>query len=178
MTNLKNSISKIILEKALELGKVTLEILLPPKSHPRGRMARAIFGLDSRKKISPKTIPVLLSRLKKQGLIERRGKWRSSTWHITGKGKKFLEKNKIMLYNPPPRDGQARLVIFDIPEKERRKRDVLRAELVSNNFIKLQKSVWIGYNPLPEDFIEFLDNLNLSDKIHIFSVKEKGTISN
>ncbi len=75
-----------------------------------------------------------------------------------------------------PPDGIARIVAFDIPERERKKRDTIRAELVTYNFKQLQKSVWIGYNPLPEDFTELLNGLHLRDEVHIFSVLEKGTI--
>ena len=73
-------------------------------------------------------------------------------------------------------DGITRLVIFDIPEKERRKRNILRVELVTYDFKMLQKSVWIGATPLPEDFIHKLDKLNLKNKVHIFSVQEYGTL--
>ena len=76
----------------------------------------------------------------------------------------------------PPSDGIMRLVIFDIPEKERKKRRALRAELISFNFSQLQKSVWAGENPLPEDFLSFLDELNLKNKVHIFSVRKHGTL--
>ena len=73
-------------------------------------------------------------------------------------------------------DGITRLVVFDIPERERKKRDTLRAELIGYGFEGLQRSVWIGHRPLPADFIEFLDSLNLKNKVHIFSVRESGTL--
>ena len=73
-------------------------------------------------------------------------------------------------------DGITRLVMFDIPEYERKKRTAIRTELVGCNFQQLQKSVWIGSCPLPEDFIALIDELKLKNNIHIFSVREKGTI--
>jgi len=69
-----------------------------------------------------------------------------------------------------------RIVCFDIPEKERKKRRWIREELLSLEYQPLQKSVWVGFAPLPEDFFEDLDLLSLRDHIHLFSVGKKGTI--
>ena len=108
----------------------------------------------------------------------RTGTRRKSVWTLTKKGKTVLQEDTNPVERPlPPRDDILRLVIFDIPEKERKKRDVLRAELVACNFSQLQKSVWMGYNPLPEECIELIDALSLKQRVHIFSVKEKGTIA-
>ncbi len=119
----------------------------------------------------------LISRLKKQGLI--RGD--SSKWAITNLGKEKLNylKSKIL---PPKsyskqRDDQLKIVSFDIPEKERNKRDWLRSVLKELDFYKLQHSVWIGKNQLPKKFIEDLENLNILSKIHIFSISQEGTLS-
>ncbi len=73
-------------------------------------------------------------------------------------------------------DGVERLVIFDIPEKERRKRDAIRLELAAAGYRQLQKSVWHGNKPLPEDFLELVDALELRSRLRVFSVREKGTL--
>ena len=44
------------------------------------------------------------------------------------------------------------------------------------NYSQLQKSVWLGYNPLPESFIKFLDELKLKNKVHIVSIAKQGTL--
>jgi len=80
--------------------------------------------------------------------------------------------------NIPPRDGVQRIVVFDIPERERRKRDVLRFELISSGFEQLQKSVWIADRPMTEEFITLLDNLRLHSHVHIFTVQKHGTLQN
>ena len=76
----------------------------------------------------------------------------------------------------PKKDGIGRLVIFDIPERERKKRDAIRLELIASTFKQLQKSVWIGHHPLPPDFPELLDELRLRGKVHIFTIGKKGTL--
>ena len=68
------------------------------------------------------------------------------------------------------------IVIFDIPERERRKRNQLRRELVYLGFKKLQQSVWIGQTQIPEEFIKELKEKDILPYIHIFSVEKKGTV--
>ena len=46
-----------------------------------------------------------------------------------------------------PWDGKWRFVVFDIPEKERNFRDVVRRRLKELDFKQLQRSVW--FSPLP-----------------------------
>lgn len=106
------------------------------------------------------------------GLVERRGTKKTSIWYLTSRGEKYLKKEM----DKPRPDGVRRLVIFDIPEKEREKRRVIRGELTGLGYSQLQKSVWMGEVPLPKDFIILLDTLNLHGKVHIFSIRERGTL--
>ena len=173
---MKVSRTYLILQKIGELGKVTLNSFFP-SNYSYTRISRKLFGLDSYPAVSPQTLSTLLSRLQSEGLIARQGKRRKSSWVLTKKRKRTIQKRGEMrmpiIVKP---DGITRLVIFDIPERERKKRDTLRAELIGYGFEGLQRSVWIGYRPLPADFIEFLDSLNLKNKVHLFSVRESGTL--
>ncbi len=63
------------------------------------------------------------------------------------------------------------LVLFDIPEKERYKRDWLRRELVTFGYEQIQRSVWFGPK-LPKDFITYLTQENIYLYIHIFKVSK------
>jgi phenylacetic acid degradation operon negative regulatory protein len=47
-----------------------------------------------------------------------------------------------------PWDGKWRMVLFDIPEKDRRLRDLLRRHLGAGHFGYLQNSVWVSPDPL------------------------------
>jgi len=169
------SITRIILEKTAELGMITLDIFFPP-NYSYTRVSRKLFGLDNYPETSSPTISTLLCRLRRQGLVIRKGSNRSSVWRISKKGKVWLAKQKLVKVIPK-KDGIPRLVIFDIPERERRKRNILRAELMGYGFERLQKSVWLGYNPLPEDFVRMLEVQSLKNKVHIFSIRDVGTLS-
>ena len=175
---MKNSATRVILEKIGELGFVTLDAFFP-KKYTRALPARNLFGLDSAPKISPQTFSSILSRLKRQGIVAREKRNNKKGWILTAKGEKFMggayrKEEK----NIPPRDGVQRIVVFDIPERERRKRDVLRFELISSGFEQLQKSVWIADRPMTEEFIALLDNLRLHSHVHIFTVQKHGTLQN
>lgn len=121
-----------------------------------------------------------LHRLYNAGLIERKG---LGFWKITQKGRgvinKFLRRDGFInkLSNRNLKEESDTIFIFDIPEKEKLKRNNLRIELICLGFKLLQKSVWLGKGPLPLEFIEYLNKYDLINYIHIFTIKQKGTVS-
>lgn len=167
---------RLILKQIAEVGGGVLDAFLP-RMYPEAQITRDILGLDSRPHIPRRTFSTVLSRLKKDGLIERSGETRSALWRLTDIGKQYLERERTEVLSRAKEDGIGRLVIFDIPEQERKKRDKIRSELIYADFKQLQKSVWIGYRPLPQDFLLLLDELYLKGKVHIFSIRDEGTIA-
>lgn len=170
---IRGSLTKAIFGKLGELGMGTLDAFFPP-NYPEAAIWRPLLGLDTKRKISRQTIATILWRLKREGLVEQT-KGRKSAWVLTKQGKHLYDTGQEKL-KPPRRDGITRLVVFDIPEQERKKRDAIRAELVAAQYTQLQKSVWIGEYPLPEDFIELIDELGLERNIHILRVLTQGTL--
>lgn len=169
----KTSLTRLVLEKFQEASELTLEAIFP-KNRTEGRMWRQVLGLPTGYEFSSRTFSVILSRLKKQGLVSRTGSRKKSVWSITPEGRNsILDAIGTSL---PKEDGMARLVMFDIPESERKKRDLVRFELVACGYRQLQKSVWLGYRPLPEKFVKLLDNLKLKDKVQIVSIDKSGTL--
>ena len=169
----KLNLTKLVLKTIGEMGIATLDSFFPQK-YPQARVWRQLLGLGSNYQFKRQTFSVILTRLQKQGLVERK----NNKWWITNFGKKFIKNIKTAnVFDSPKKDGVLRLVIFDIPERERRKRDWLRLELIACDFKQLQKSVWISERPLPQEFLENLAELNLLSCVHIFTVKNKGTIN-
>lgn len=171
---IKPTISTLILKKLGEIGYGTIDAFFPAK-YPEAGVWRQILGLDKTYKFSKQTFHSILWRLQKQKLVERDIKG----WNITELGRKLIGKVK---YSPqavlPKEDGIIRLVIFDIPERERKKRVWLRLELIACGFKILQKSVWMGYRPLSRAFLESLEDLGLRKFVHIVSIKRPGTLEN
>ncbi len=82
-----------------------------------------------------------IQSLERNGFIERQ----ESGFLITPKGKrkiKFLNFQNKSQKNGKW-DGKWRVVIFDIPERLRGGRDMLRSHLMRNGFVKLQNSVFV-----------------------------------
>jgi len=124
----------------------------------------------------------LLNRLKNQGFIKKEKENKKTIWSITRKGLEKLKilkkKNKKILINyPKEKSDKLIIVIFDIPEKERHKRNWLRSVLASLDFKFLQQSVWIGKTKIPEEFLNDLRNKKMLDYVHIFKVSKSGTIN-
>ena len=122
-----------------------------------------------------------LSKLKKQGFTV---KTKPRYWRITEAGlKKFRALREqiarllppIQRYKPQP-SSELKIVIFDIPERDRRKRAWLRAVLKRLDFKKLQQSVWIGKAQLPEEFMGDMRRLRLLPFVEIFAVTKTGSL--
>ncbi len=146
------------------------------------RMRQAIYGTSNFNalksgKISNNTLYLTLSRLKKLGLVEKKDK----NWIITNKGKKYSREKLSRSFPKHAKkektDQKKKIVIvFDIPEKHRRKRDWLRVELMLLGFSPIQKSVWLGPAPLPKEFIENLNTMKILENLKFFKVKEKDVV--
>lgn len=165
-------LKRLILEKIAELGEVMLDGFFPAK-YPEARLWRDLLGGRQSRKFSRPTFSVILSRLRKEGLVQRSGSRKRSVWTVTKMGLREIQKKQQVI---PAQDGIPRIVSFDIPEKERKKRRWIREALFEFGYQSLQKSVWLGFSPLPDDFFENLDLLALREHIHVFSIGKMGTI--
>ena len=174
----RDSLGRAALEILEGLGTAALEAFFPP-TYSYTRIWRPFLGLDRVKKLKKATVSTVLWRLKREGLVAYAGAKKTAQWRLTEKGKVALADMRDEAQRQPliPKsDGVARLVIFDVPERERDKRDMIRAELIGSGFSQLQKSVWIGHHPLPQDFIRMVEDIEASDHVHIFSVRGHGTL--
>lgn len=85
-------------------------------------------------------------RLKQAGIIKEYLKGKERFIQLTKKGKKRLQKyvvSALEVEKPSKWDGKWRIVIFDIPDKKRDARDLLRRKLEDFGFFKLQESVYV-----------------------------------
>lgn len=170
----EKNLPALILEKLSEVGELSLEAMFP-RNRAESAVWRQLLGLPRGYEFSKQTFSTTLARLKKQGLVKNnKARWKP-LWFLTNKGKtKFLNSRDILV--PTELDDIPRLVVYDIPESNRKKRDRIRKELVVCGYKQLQKSVWLGYRPLPAGFAELIDGLKLGKKIHILGVNKEGTL--
>jgi DNA-binding transcriptional regulator PaaX len=128
-------------------NKITLKILRLISENP-GTAPDALFNMLE-EKIAYKDFYNTLFRLSQQELISKE----KTGWLISKDGGKTLQRSA------PKKDGVWKLVIFDIPEKQKYVRSVLRAKLKSLHFKKWQNSIWISPFALDEEIEEELKNL-------------------
>lgn len=69
-------------------------------------------------------------------------------------------------------DGKWRMIIFDIPEKFKIARDILRERLKLLGFIQLQKSVWVHPYPCWSELKELVSICNVSPFVRLVEVSD------
>lgn len=120
-------------------------------------MAIAPFVIDS-KKYQRHRLNQTIKRLKKEKLVEIVEKDGSLLVKITEEGRVKALQYKIeemKIDKPKFWDKKWRIVIFDIPEKYKRMRDIFRKRLKILGFFRLQESVWVHPFPCAKQ-VEFL----------------------
>ncbi len=142
----------------------TLKILKQVLQSP-GVPAQTLFETYSGG-ISYKDFYNTLYRLEQQGLIHRREQGNKLALEITGDGERLLTRFH------PERDGVWKLVIFDIPEKQKYVRVVLRAKLKSLHFKKWQNSIWISPYAMDSEIEEELKQLGKKFFVRLIKTKE------
>lgn len=178
---IKNSYSKIsILSKAIlfgltERGLLTLNDLLDTRKLNANKIFRNYTNAkdiwdyyEEFKNLKENSARTILWRLQKKGLVEKKEK----SYKLTALGLSFIKFFREKELNEKPWDGKWRIVMFDIPEKMRLKRNWFRSQLLNNEYKLLQKSVFIGKKPLKENLFYDLMKLQLHKYIRIITVGE------
>ena len=125
----------------------------------------------------------LVYKLKKDGLLKENLKNNKNILSLTEKGRDKLKmllnrREQALPETKYKKDGAANLVIviFDVPEKERRKRAWLRDALNNIGLELIQKSVWIGRAKIPPQFLKDLADLKLINFVEIFEITKAGSL--
>ena len=97
--------------------------------------------------------------------------------------KKYTRKSRIKkydrkrsLYNatfasPFSKQSPKNLIImYDIPNFQKRERDWFRRQLMHFGYIMIQKSVWVGPSPLPKDFLKYLKEIKIESNFKTFKL--------
>jgi len=110
----------------------------------------------------------LLWRRLKTGEIERIIKNDQPYLRLTSVGKEKIKRDFPLLVIKQKRwDKKWRLVLYDIAEISRYKRDILRMKLRELKFGMFQRSVWMTPFDFARDFKEFIEAKKLEDYVYI-----------
>lgn len=140
--------------------------LIAPMISPYELRRRAFFGgnYDSYRRT--------LYKWQKRGWIKFVDKNAERFIKLTKKGELEALLAKAKLPHPAKWDGKWRMVVFDIPEDAKEKRNLLRGLLKKQRFYGLQASVYVSPYPLNRDAIYYLQETGLISYIRIAKVEE------
>lgn len=131
------------------------------------------FGREGPRMEYPKsTLAAAIGRLRKKGYVEKSIDEDKVILRLTEAGREWLFFNKsddLIKW-----DGIWRLVIFDIPEKHARVRDILRRRLKEWGFNIWQKSVWASKKPLTDHLRKLVKDLGIEDWVLIIESTNAG----
>lgn len=138
------------------------------KSYARILKQRTFWDYyEELKDLQKNSARTMLWRLEKKGLVKKKEK----QYQLTIQGLKIV---KIIKKEGVEKewDGKWRMIMFDIPEKKRNERNWLRYQLMAVDYKPLQKSVFIGKEPIGEDVFKDLMEHNLVRYLRMITVGE------
>lgn len=152
-------------------------------SQKRGDRAFRKIECEQERRLRERYFNMLL-KLKRDGLIyEVRRNKRKRLFRITRKGRiklallsRVITALPSLVFYKKEKGERVVIVVFDIPEKERVKRDWLRRVLQEMSFSMIQRSVWMGKVKLPKNFFDDLLSLKIVQYVEIFEVTKEGTL--
>lgn len=160
----KYSLSTIILtaiEKSIE-GYIQIEDFI---YNP----GKYVYGAYDRP-ITKNKVITTIRRLKQKGTIDYLDD-QQLVLKLTEYGRQQAIIKAVYL-NDSNWDGQWRIVIFDIPEKRRIARDLLRNRLKEWGFTQKQKSVWITKRNVTKPLKEFIKQIGIQEWVIVFEASQ------
>ncbi len=149
----------------LLLSLLAAEDTLIPLMNPYKLRNRALFGNQGSYRRT-------LYKWQKRGWIKFVNKDAERFIKLTKNGELEALLVKARLPAPQQWDKKWRMIVFDIPEDCKEKRNQLRDLLKRNSFYKLQASVYINPFPLNREAVEYLKQSRLIYYIRIIKVDE------
>ena len=111
--------------------------------------------------------------LKKQGYIKVKSLEPKTGIVLTSKGMEKVLKIAVKQTEKKKRkDGKWIMVIFDIPEKLRKMRDLFREILFTLDFKLFQKSIWVCPYDVLEEIQKIVQKYDLEKFVKIFLIEE------
>ncbi|MCS5480694.1 hypothetical protein NYP18_13675 [Corynebacterium sp. YIM 101645] len=126
--------------------------------------------------IGAPTTRVTMSRMRKEGWFETERRGRETSYRMTPKLVQYLDAGHERIFRPPIQEwvGRWTLVMLQIPEKERARRDRLKRILSWEGFGQLNSSSWISPRQNTAD-VEQLLNVEDDDQIDVVTM-ETGSL--
>ncbi len=116
-------------------------------------------------------LALVFKRLRENGFVELISDEELAA-RITDEGKTKALWAKMKLEDEKW-DGKWRIIMWDIPEKRRKARDLLRHQLKQLGFIRFQNSIWVSKKNCADLLNEYIKKVGIDEWVSIF---ESSTI--
>lgn len=139
-------LTKIILTSLLVSGAVAIAATSPYFAQSIFKDLKKYAEYRSKNRKQKKKLYDTFYHLKNKGLINIEYQGKQMHISLTKEGKKKAGKYKIdnlEIKKPKKWDKKWRVLIFDIKNKDKIKREALRGKIKELGFFQLQKSVWV-----------------------------------
>lgn len=131
------------------------------------------FRREYERKQGKRKIGQLIAYLKRNGCIKIKNLEEKQAVLITRKGTDKILKIQFKTKEKKKRpDGKWQMLIFDIPEKKRRLRDLLRENLNILGFKMLQQSVWVCPYDVLRETESLLRRYSIDPYVKLFLIEE------
>lgn len=129
-----------------------------------------LLGIPKFKNYSKNSLSGTLAYIHKTGLVEKS----DERLILTLKGQEYIKKKidslKQFNFNFDKNAPKNLIVMFDIPEVKKAKREWLRWHLKKFNYSMIQKSVWVGPSPLPKEFLDYINIIKIKEGFKTFKL--------
>ncbi|MBN2197631.1 hypothetical protein JW698_00300 [Candidatus Wolfebacteria bacterium] len=148
LPEISNAMNSVLLLELAEKNCLTLQDFLETKNFKENSVRTTLW------------------RLQKKRLIKKEEK----SFQLTALGKEVVKALKDNMSVEKEWDGKWRIIMFDIPEKKRQHRNWLRFELYSLDYKLIQKSVFMGQQPIDDDINQEINDRGINDFIRFITV--------
>lgn len=123
------------------------------------------YALGYERNLKKASLAQALKRLRENGFIEFLSD-NELKFKLTDKGKNKALWIKMKTGNEKW-DGKWRIVAWDIPEKRKKIRDLLRNQLKQLGFKQLQRSVWVSKKNCAQLLKEYIKKVGIEDWVQV-----------
>ena len=152
----------------------TFDLFIPPQTMQE--VCYSEFYQLKRKyerKKSKEQFSRFISYLKRRGYIKIKNLEQKQGIILTKKGAEKVFKAKLkMRKNKKRSDGKWQMVIFDVPEKKRIFRDILRENLRILGYKMLQQSVWVSPYDVLKETEGIIRKYSLDNYVKLFLIEK------
>jgi phenylacetic acid degradation operon negative regulatory protein len=127
--------------------------------------------------VTPATVRVTMSRLKKEGWFTGRREGRETVYSLTQTMLDVLDEGRQRIFAPPARPwtGEWTMVIYQMSEAERVERNQLRKTLAWHGFGPLTTSTWLAPGDRALEVRAFVDKA-LRDQVDVLRCTSEGIV--